>query len=310
MPPHIYDRNDLIAMLRWQFELGIDEALLDFPDALASPVKLDGLLSQINATTSFSAKMLEGDVTGSSSEEVIKQVPSNNGRATDSSTVAAQPSFSITTDLSNITSLVDLRASLDSLDDCPLKHTASNLCFADGNPGARVMIIGEVPGRDEDRMGVPFVGFAGQLLDKMLASIGLDRVSTYLTNILPWRPPGNRTPTAEEIVMLKPWLFRHVQLAKPDFILLLGGVAAKFVFCSQDGILELRGKWRDTDFGDGVMRPTLASLHPTYLLRSPAQKRLAFDDLLMLASRLNLPTTDNKSDDQAQRQGTYYRVSA
>ena len=106
------------------------------------------------------------------------------------------------TDLSNITSLVDLRARLDSLDDCPLKHTASNLCFADGNPGARVMIIGEVPGRDEDRMGVPFVGFAGQLLDKMLASIGLDRASTYLTNILPWRPPGNRTPTDEEIVML------------------------------------------------------------------------------------------------------------
>ena len=295
MLPHIYDRNDLIAMLRWQFELGIDEALLDFPDTSASPVKLDELLSQINATANFPAKMLVGPITSSSSEKAIKQGPSENGRATDSSAVAARPSFINTTDLSNITSLVDLRARLDSLDDCPLKHTASNLCFADGNPGARVMIIGEVPGRDEDRMGVPFVGFAGQLLDKMLASIGLDRVSTYLTNILPWRPPGNRTPTAEEIVMLKPWLFRHVQLANPDFILLLGGVAAKFVFCSQEGILKLRGKWRDTDFGDGVMRPTLASLHPTYLLRSPAQKRLAFDDLLMLASRLNLPAAENKS---------------
>ena len=295
MLPHIYDRNDLIAMLHWQFEIGIDEALLDFPDTSASPVKLDELLSQINATANFPAKMLVGPITGSSSEKVIKKGPSENGRATDSSAVAACPSFINTTDLSNITSLVDLRACLDSLDDCPLKHTASNLCFADGNPGARVMIIGEVPGRDEDRMGVPFVGFAGQLLDKMLASIGLDRVSTYLTNILPWRPPGNRTPTAEEIVMLKPWLFRHVQLANPDFILLLGGAAAKFVFCSQDGILKLRGKWRDIDFGDGVMRPTLASLHPTYLLRSPAQKRLAFDDLLMLASRLNLPATENKS---------------
>ena len=295
MPKHIYDRNDLFAMLHWQFEIGIDEALLDFPDALASPVKLDGLLSQINATTNFSAKMLGSSNTASSMEEVIKQVPSKNGRATDSSAVAAHPSLSNTTDLSNINSLVDLRARLDSLDDCPLKHTASNLCFADGNPGARVMIIGEVPGRDEDRMGVPFVGFAGQLLDKMLASIGLDRVSTYLTNILPWRPPGNRTPTAEEIVMLKPWLFRHVQLANPEFILLLGGAAAKFVFGSQDGILKLRGKWSDIDFGDGVMRPTLASLHPTYLLRSPAQKRLAFDDLLMLASRLNLTAAENKS---------------
>ena len=295
MLPHIYDRNDLIAMLRWQFEIGIDEALLDFPDTSASPVKLDELLSQINATANFPAKMLVGPITSSSSEKVIKQGPLENGRATNSSAVVSCSSFINTTDLSNITSLVDLRARLDSLDDCPLKHTASNLCFADGNPGARVMIIGEVPGRDEDRMGVPFVGFAGQLLDKMLASIGLDRVSTYLTNILPWRPPGNRTPTAEEIVMLKPWLFRHVQLANPDFILLLGGAAAKFVFCSQDGILKLRGKWRDTDFGDGVMRPTLASLHPTYLLRSPAQKRLAFDDLLMLASRLNLPAAENKS---------------
>jgi uracil-DNA glycosylase family 4 len=295
MLPHIYDRNDLIAMLRWQFEIGIDEALLDFPDTSASPVKLDELLSQINATANFPAKLLVGPITSSSSDKAIKRGPLENGRATDSSAVAARPSSINATDLSNITNLVDLRARLDSLDDCPLKHTASNLCFADGNPGARVMIIGEVPGRDEDRMGVPFVGFAGQLLDKMLASIGLDRVSTYLTNILPWRPPGNRTPTAEEIVMLKPWLFRHVQLANPDFILLLGGVAAKFVFCSQEGILKLRGKWRDTDFGDGVMRPTLASLHPTYLLRSPAQKRLAFDDLLMLASRLNLPAAENKS---------------
>ena len=295
MLQHIYDRNDLIAMLRWQFEIGIDEALLDFPDTSASPVNLDELLSQINATANFPAKMLVGPITSSSSENAINQGHLENARATDSPAVEVRPSFINTIDLSNITSLVDLRARLDSLDDCPLKHTASNLCFADGNPGARVMIIGEVPGRDEDRMGVPFVGFAGQLLDKMLASIGLDRVSTYLTNILPWRPPGNRTPTAEEIVMLKPWLFRHVQLANPDFILLLGGAAAKFVFCSQDGILKLRGKWRDIDFGDGVMRPTLASLHPTYLLRSPAQKRLAFDDLLMLASRLNLPATENKS---------------
>jgi uracil-DNA glycosylase family 4 len=295
MLAHIYDRNDLIAMLRWQFEIGIDEVLLDFPDTSASPVKVDELLSQINATANFPAKMPLGPITSSSSEKAIKKRPLENGRATDSSAVAVRPSFIDTTDLSDIASLVDLRARLDSLDDCPLKLTASNLCFADGNAGARVMIIGEVPGRDEDRMGVPFVGFAGQLLDKMLASIGLDRVSTYLTNILPWRPPGNRTPTAEEIVMLKPWLFRHVQLANPEFILLLGGAAAKFVFCSQDGILKLRGKWSDIDFGDGVMRPTLASLHPTYLLRSPAQKRLAFDDLLMLASRLNLTAAENKS---------------
>ena len=295
MLTQIYDRNDLIAMLRYQFELGIDEALLDFPDTLASPVKLSELLAPTNMTGDLPAKIPPVPIIGSMLEKATKVAPLQNGRRAVSSTVAARPSSHNITDLSEIDSLADLKACLATLDDCPLKHTASNLCFADGNPGARVMIIGEVPGRDEDRMGVPFVGFAGQLLDKMLASIGLDRVSTYLINILPWRPPGNRTPTAEEIVMLKPWLFRHVQLANPEFILLLGGAAAKFVFGSQDGILKLRGKWSDIDFGDGVMRPTLASLHPTYLLRSPAQKRLAFDDLLMLASRLNLTAAENKS---------------
>ena len=188
--------------------------------------------------------------------------------------------------LANITSLSDLQSAMAKLDDCPLKHTASNLCFADGNPGARLMIIGEAPGRDEDRMGVPFVGADGQLLDKMIASIGLDRASVYLTNLLPWRPPGNRSPTDEETAMLLPWLFRHVQLAKPEFVLLLGGAAAKLVLGSHDGIMKLRGRWRDVDFGDGVLRPVLASLHPAYLLRSPAQKRLAFEDLLLLAKQL------------------------
>mgnify|MGYP000220272705 CR=1 FL=1 len=201
-------------------------------------------------------------------------IPSEDKTNTDSSALAA------------ITSLSDLQSAMAKLDDCPLKHTASNLCFADGNPGARLMIIGEAPGRDEDRMGVPFVGADGQLLDKMIASIGLDRASVYLTNLLPWRPPGNRSPTDEETAMLLPWLFRHVQLARPEFVLLLGGAAAKLVLGSHDGIMKLRGRWRDVDFGDGVPRPVMASLHPAYLLRLPAQKRLAFDDLLSVAKRL------------------------
>ena len=197
--------------------------------------------------------------------------------------------------LAGFTSLADLQSGLAKLDDCPLKHTASNLCFADGNPGARLMIIGEAPGRDEDRMGVPFVGADGQLLDKMIASIGLDRASVYLTNLLPWRPPGNRSPTDEETAMLLPWLFRHVQLAKPEFVLLLGGAAAKLVLGSHEGIMKLRGRWRDVDFGDGVARPVLASLHPAYLLRSPAQKRLAFEDLLLLTKRLGAVQSNDES---------------
>jgi DNA polymerase len=144
-------------------------------------------------------------------------------------------------------------------------------------------------------MGVPFVGADGQLLDKMIASIGLDRASVYLTNLLPWRPPGNRSPTDEETAMLLPWLFRHVQLAKPEFVLLLGGAAAKLVLGRHDGIMKLRGGWRDVDFGDGVPRPVMASLHPAYLLRSPAQKRLAFDDLLLVAKRLGAMQSNDES---------------
>ena len=188
--------------------------------------------------------------------------------------------------LDHINNLPDLATALSQLDSCPLKHTASNMCFSDGNAGARLMIIGEAPGRDEDRLGVPFVGAVGQFLDRMLASIGLDRSGVYLTNFLPWRPPGNRTATAEETDMLLPFLYRHIQLANPELVVILGGIPAKTMLQSGDNILKLRGRWQDIDFGDGVMRPTMASLHPAYLMRSPAQKRLAFDDWYGLYHRL------------------------
>ena len=278
------DRNELIAMLAWQLDMGIDEALLDHPQVDAVPLRLDQLLAVVAPAGDKDVSQTAMGGTALQPSEAVKMansalansgaVPSEDKTNTDSSALA------------DITSLSDLQSAMAKLDDCPLKHTASNLCFADGNPGARLMIIGEAPGRDEDRMGVPFVGADGQLLDKMIASIGLDRASVYLTNLLPWRPPGNRSPTDEETAMLLPWLFRHVQLAKPEFVLLLGGAVAKLVLGSHDGIMKLRGRWRDGDFGDGVPRPVLASLHPAYLLRSPAQKRLAFQDLLLLAKRL------------------------
>jgi DNA polymerase len=276
------DRNELIAMLAWQLDMGIDEALLDRTQADAVPLRLDQLLTVAAPQTSDAVKMPNpASVNSGLVNPAANPALANSG--------AVPPEGKINADgaaLAGITSLADLQSGLAKLDDCPLKHTASNLCFADGNPGARLMIIGEAPGRDEDRMGVPFVGADGQLLDKMIASIGLDRASVYLTNLLPWRPPGNRSPTDEETAMLLPWLFRHVQLAKPEFVLLLGGAAAKLVLGSHDGIMKLRGRWRDVDFGDGVPRPVLASLHPAYLLRSPAQKRLAFEDLLLLAKQL------------------------
>ena len=287
------NRNELIAMMAWQLDMGIDEALLDHPQADAVPLRLDQLLAVVAPAGDKDVSQTAMGGTALQPSEAVKMansalansgaVPSKDKTNTDSSALAG------------ITSLVDLQSAMARLDDCPLKHTASNLCFADGNPGARLMIIGEAPGRDEDRMGVPFVGADGQLLDKMIASIGLDRASVYLTNLLPWRPPGNRSPTDEETAMLLPWLFRHVQLAKPEFVLLLGGAVAKLVLGSNDGIMKLRSRWRDVDFGDGVPRPVLASLHPAYLLRSPAQKRLAFEDLLLLAKRLAAVQSNDES---------------
>ena len=302
------DRNELIAMLAWQLDMGIDEALLDHTQADAVPLRLDQLLAVAAPAgdTSVSQTVIGGAAPHPS--EAVKMAnpalsnppvfnPAVSNLALDNSG-AVPPENKIIADgaaLAGFTSLADLQSGLAKLDDCPLKHTASNLCFADGNPGARLMIIGEAPGRDEDRMGVPFVGADGQLLDKMIASIGLDRASVYLTNLLPWRPPGNRSPTDEETAMLLPWLFRHVQLAKPEFVLLLGGAAAKLVLGSHEGIMKLRGRWRDVDFGDGVARPVLASLHPAYLLRSPAQKRLAFEDLLLLTKRLGAVQSNDES---------------
>ena len=278
------DRNELIAMLAWQLDMGIDEALLDDPQVDAVPLRLDQLLAVAEpAGDRGVSRTVKSGAAPQPPASVKMAIPA---LANSAATASLDKVIADGAALAGITSLVDLQSGLAKLDDCPLKHTASNLCFADGNPGARLMIIGGAPGRDEDRMGVPFVGAGGQLLDKMMASIGLDRASVYLTNLLPWRPPGNRSPTDEETAMLLPWLFRHVQLAKPEFVLLLGGAAAKLVLGSHDGIIKLRGCWRDVDFGDGVPRPVLASLHPAYLLRSPAQKRLAFEDLLLLAKRL------------------------
>ncbi|MDC1001491.1 uracil-DNA glycosylase [Alphaproteobacteria bacterium] len=285
------DRNELIAMLSWQLDMGIDEALLDHPQTDAAPLRLDQLLAVAAPQTSDAVKMPNpASVNSGLVNPAANPALANSG--------AIPPEGKIIADgaaLAGITSLADLQSGLAKLDDCPLKHTASNLCFADGNSGARLMIIGEAPGRDEDRMGVPFVGADGQLLDKMIASIGLDRASVYLTNLLPWRPPGNRSPTDEETAMLLPWLFRHVQLARPEFVLLLGGAAAKLVLDSHDGIMKLRGRWRDVDFGDGVLRPVMASLHPAYLLRSSAQKRLAFDDLLSVAKRLGAVQSNDET---------------
>ncbi len=181
-------------------------------------------------------------------------------------------------------SIEELRAALLAFEGCALKATAMNLCLFDGNPEAQVMIIGEAPGAEEDRQGRPFVGAAGQLLDRMLAPIGLDRQSVYITNLLFWRPPGNRNPTAAEVAACLPFLERQVELVDPSHVLLLGASSVRTLLARQEGILKLRGRWAHYQHA-GLSRPipAMPTLHPAYLLRQPAQKRLAWRDFLAFA---------------------------
>ncbi|MEP1330207.1 uracil-DNA glycosylase [Pseudophaeobacter sp.] len=180
--------------------------------------------------------------------------------------------------------LPSLRQALADFRHCDLKMGARNLVFSDGQPGARVMVIGEAPGRDEDQQGKPFVGRAGQMLDRMLAAIDLSREqNVYITNVLPWRPPQNRDPQAEEIAVMVPFLERHVELAQPDILVLMGNISCQAVL-GKRGISRLRGQW-DQAWG----KPVIPMFHPAYLLRQPEQKRAAWADLLELKARLGAP---------------------
>lgn len=183
--------------------------------------------------------------------------------------------------------LEDLRRALEGFDALPLKRTALSTVFADGNPEASVMVIGEAPGQEEDRQGRPFVGKSGKLLDRMLASIGLDRDSVYITNVVPWRPVDNRKPTHDEVAVCVPFISRHIELVDPAVMILLGGAAASALLARHEGINRLRGRWFDYA-SPGLPRPVpaIATFHPAYLLRTPAAKRDAWRDLLQVRKRL------------------------
>lgn len=190
--------------------------------------------------------------------------------------------------LDQINSLEALKAAITAYDGCALKTTAMNTVFADGNPASRVMLIGEAPGAEEDRRGLPFVGEAGQLLDLMLAAIGRDRTTSYITNMIFWRPPGNRNPTPQELAACRPFVDRHIALVDPVVILALGNVPAKALLATEEGITKLRGRWHSLHI-NGKDIPLLPTFHPAYLLRQPAHKAMAWADLLSFASLLELP---------------------
>jgi DNA polymerase len=185
----------------------------------------------------------------------------------------------------NAQTLDELRAILDGFTGCTLRATASRLVFADGNPQARVMFVGEAPGRDEDIEGLPFVGRSGKLLDRMMAAVGLTRANAYIANIVPWRPPGNRTPTPQESAICLPFTLRQIELVDPDVLVCLGGPSAQTLLGSREGILRTRGRWFPFQTGRREIRAT-ATLHPAYLLRQPLQKRLAWRDFLAIKKAL------------------------
>jgi len=189
---------------------------------------------------------------------------------------------------SQANTLEELRQQLADFDGCNLKTTAKSLVFADGNPRADLMLVGEAPGRDEDLEGLPFVGRSGQLLDRILAAIGLDRQSAYIANVIPWRPPGNRTPTPQETEICRPFIERQIELVNPKVLVTLGGPAAKLLLKTSEGILRLRGKWGIHTTASQVAIPTMPTLHPAYLLRNPAHKKLAWRDFLEVKAKLRL----------------------
>lgn len=253
-----------LALLKWYADAGADEAVGTEAAALYAVEAEITPLQQQQKQVSLKPSAPKPPTT----EEVAAQLQS------DAAALAA-----------GCATLDQLRAAMEGFEARSQFPSARNLVFADGNPQAKVMLIGEAPGEEEDRRGLPFVGRSGQLLDRMLAAIGLDRTSVYISNILPWRPMGNRTPTQQEGIIFLPFLMRHIELASPRLTVALGGSSAKLLLDTNQGIMRLRGNWSELDVA-GRKVPILPTLHPAYLLRNPLAKREAWTDLLNLKQRL------------------------
>lgn len=250
---------DRLASLKLQAEWGADEALLEAPQNRVLP---------------------EPGVT-----KPAKPAPQSARRA--AAPAAADAAASARSIAEACRTLDELRAALEAFDACALKRTATQLVFADGAEDARIMVVGEGPGAEEDRKGLPFVGPAGQLLDRMLGSIGLDRGLVRVANVVPWRPPGNRAPSDTEIALCLPFLHRHIALIEPKLLVLLGATAVKALIGGREGISRLRGKWQEIGIPDlEASIRVLPTYHPAYLLRQPAAKRLAWADLLALRTAM------------------------
>ena len=263
------ERSALAAALALQCDWGADEALMETPaDRLA---------------------LRDAPARAPEAARPAPEPAPRPARAAPVALATAPPAITRAEALAeNAPDLAALKAAIAAFDASPLRETATNLVFGEGVADSGLMLIGEAPGADEDRAGRPFVGASGQLLDRMFASVGLSRESNfYITNILPWRPPGNRTPTDAEVALFLPFLRRQVALVRPKRLVLVGGVAAKGLIGGKEGITRLRGRWHEVEIAGLGRLPALPTLHPAYLLRSPASKRDAWADLLLLRRTLD-----------------------
>jgi uracil-DNA glycosylase family 4 len=268
-------REDLESLLRWYVDQGIDETIGEEAiDRFAAPAPQAAPLpvqqrAPVAPTPIRPAPAAPAPLRG--------PVPIESPQLVEDARALAQ----------RCNSVAELEAAVRAFEGCALKRTAKNTVFADGVVGSPVMVVGEAPGADEDRLGKPFVGVSGQLMDRMFDAIGMSRErDLYITNILFWRPPGNRTPTLAEQAICMAFTRRHIELARPKVLVLAGGTAAKSVLDTTEGIMRLRGKWTSLNLDDGSSVPALPTFHPAYLLRTPASKRQSWSDLLSLDKKL------------------------
>jgi DNA polymerase len=257
------------AALRWLFEAGADEAIAETPINRLKPAATGP--AAVQQTECTPARRPTPQVQTIPTPRPAQQ-SDHIGRAMELAAAC--------------NTLDELRQALEAFDGCALKQHATTTVFADGTPDKRILLVGEAPGRDEDLAGLPFVGRAGKLLDRMLASIGLDRkTNVYITNVLNWRPPNNRDPSPEEAAACLPFLRRHIELVNPAIMVLLGAVSARHVMGGSEGIMRLRGTWLEYYVNGGIV-PVMPILHPAYLLRRPVDKKLAWRDLLAIAVKI------------------------
>ncbi|MDX1484671.1 MAG: uracil-DNA glycosylase [Alphaproteobacteria bacterium] len=261
--------ESLLAALKWQLDAGADEAIGEAPvdrfqdqppaqEAAAPPAAPAAAKAEPRPAPAPAIAALPGTMAG------------------DAAAIAAEAE-----------TLEDIRARLETFEGCPLRQTATNLVYYDGSPDAEIVFVGEAPGAEEDRRGLPFVGPAGRLLDRMLQAIGLDRAQVLITNTLFWRPPGNRNPTPGEVAACLPFVERTIEIVAPKVLVMVGGTAAKTLLQRSEGIMKLRGQWFDYQTPRMARPvPAIAVFHPAFLLRSPAQKRATWRDLIEIKARL------------------------